>query len=579
VRARVLSAVAAVLFPLVAAVPAQAGTSSVAISASARVVDFGEAVTLTGSLSAGPDCAPAQTVELQWRPAASTDFATVATGATAGDGSFSFESSQPHTGRYRAVLPGLGACEGAVSNEATVRVRSAVEAALVSSTPQSLCVGVFASVEPARPGQTVELQRRSGGAWVLVQRLTLDDASEAVAAPCFSFDDLGVIRLRVRWVAQDPLNVTSASPVLAFELRETRWMHQIERAIGDRSVSVAVGEGGSFLYRYADRAPRVPASNVKLLLSMALYDTFGPDLRLRTIAAAPAVPPNGVIDDLWILGRGDPRVGRASLSSLAREIVAGGVTRIRGRVLGGTGYFQDDWGAPGWNDVARDYVNRPTALAFEGNDAPEPERSAAAFLTRKLEALGIPVRGRPDSGRPPGRLEEIASVRSRPLHRLLTRMLRPSDNFIAEMLGKRLGVETRGVPGTIAKGAASIEDWVDALGVDVTLFDDSGLSYANRVTAEGLVRLLWIAEDASWGTDLREALPTGGQGTLRDRLEGTRVRAKTGSLTDVSALTGWLRPAGAGAWVEFSILSAGMPKAVASDIEDEIVLILRDHLD
>jgi D-alanyl-D-alanine carboxypeptidase/D-alanyl-D-alanine-endopeptidase (penicillin-binding protein 4) len=169
-------------------------------------------------------------------------------------------------------------------------------------------------------------------------------------------------------------------------------------------------------------------------------------------------------------------------------------------------------------------------------------------------------------------------VRSAPLQQLLTKTLRPSDNFLAEMLGKRLGAELRGVPGSIAKGAASIQGWTNGHGTAFTLNDNSGLSYDNRVTAEGIVRLLWAAEDASWGTDLRRALPTGGQGTLVHRLHGVRVRAKTGTLDEVSALSGWVFARRTETWVEFSIVSFGMSKAVASDIEDRIVRILRRQL-
>jgi D-alanyl-D-alanine carboxypeptidase/D-alanyl-D-alanine-endopeptidase (penicillin-binding protein 4) len=81
-------------------------------------------------------------------------------------------------------------------------------------------------------------------------------------------------------------------------------------------------------------------------------------------------------------------------------------------------------------------------------------------------------------------------------------------------------------------------------------------------------------EDEDWGDVLRRALPTGGQGTLEDRLHGVQVRAKTGTLTDVSALSGWVFSERRDAWIEFSILSAGMSKALASQIEDRIVRIL-----
>jgi D-alanyl-D-alanine carboxypeptidase/D-alanyl-D-alanine-endopeptidase (penicillin-binding protein 4) len=516
-------------------------------------------------------------VTLQWHPADSTAFANVTTGTTAADGSFTFVQTQPHSGSYAATIQQDASCLASTTNQVLVRVREMVDAALVAGSPEGgSCVDVSMSVLPERPGQIVELQRRTRQGWELIERLTLDAAAQAMATPCFTSEDVGVVRLRVRWVAQDTLNETGTSPVLAFEAPKARWMLEIDHAIGTRRVSVAVGEDDTFLYDRAASTPRIPASNEKLLLSMTLYDTLGSDFRIRTSVASSGGS-SGAVRNLWILGQGDPGVTGATIGMLARRVADAGIERVRGRVFGSTGYFRRDWDAPGWNAVARDYVNRPTALVFERNARADPEREAAETLTRKLEALGVRVRGMPGSGKPPGGLETIASVTSPPLQRLLTKMLRPSDNFIAEMLGKRLGVETHGVPGTIAKGAAAIEAWTDDHGTGFTLYDNSGLSYANRVTAEGIVRLLWFAEDQPWGRDLRRALPTGGQGTLRHRLRGVDVRAKTGSLDDVSALSGWVK-VHSGDWVEFSVLSFGMSKSTASAIEDRIVVILQDQL-
>ena len=556
---------------------ALAETATATLSASASIVNFGEAVTVSGSIAADPGCTGGRNVTLQWQPADSTAFTNVATGTTAADGSFTFVQTQPHSGSYAATIQQDASCLASTTNQVLVRVREMVDAALVAGSPEGgSCVDVSMSVLPERPGQIVELQRRTRQGWELIERLTLDAASQAMATPCFTSEDVGVVRLRVRWVAQDTLNETGTSPVLAFEAPKARWMLEIDHAIGTRRVSVAVGEDDTFLYDRAASTPRIPASNEKLLLSMTLYNTLGSDFRIRTSVASSGGS-SGAVRNLWILGQGDPGVTGATIGMLARRVADAGIERVRGRVFGSTGYFRRDWDAPGWNAVARDYVNRPTALVFERNARADPEREAAETLTRKLEALGVRVRGMPGSGKPPGGLETIASVTSPPLQRLLTKMLRPSDNFIAEMLGKRLGVETHGVPGTIAKGAAAIQAWTDDHGTGFTLYDNSGLSYANRVTAEGIVRLLWFAEDQPWGRDLRRALPTGGQGTLRHRLRGVDVRAKTGSLDDVSALSGWVK-VHSGDWVEFSVLSFGMSKSTASAIEDRIVVILQDQL-
>jgi D-alanyl-D-alanine carboxypeptidase/D-alanyl-D-alanine-endopeptidase (penicillin-binding protein 4) len=575
-RLRKLGLIELALLSTLVVPSALAETATAALSASASIVTFGQAVTLSGSIAADPGCLGGRNVTLQWQPADSAGLSNVATGTTSADGSFTFEQTQPNTGNYSATIEGNASCLASTTNQVLVRVRAMVDAALVAdSTQAGSCVDVSTSVQPERPGQIVELQRRTGQGWRLLERLTLDAESKALASLCFTSEDVGVVRLRVRWVAQDTLNATGTSPVLAFEVSKARWMLEIDHAIGTRRVSVAVGEDDTFLYDRAGSTPRIPASNEKLLLSMTLYDTLGSDFRIQTSVASSGGS-SGAVRNLWILGRGDPGVTGATIGTLARRVADAGIERVRGRVFGSTGYFRRDWDAPGWNAEAHESVNRPTALVFERNKEADPEREAAEMLTRRLEALGVQVRGRPGIGSPPGGLETIASVTSPPLQRLLTKTLRPSDNFMAETLGKRLGVETRGVPGTIAKGAAAIEAWTDDHGTGFTLNDNSGLSYANRVTAEGIVRLLWFAEDQPWGPDLRRALPTGGQGTLRHRLVGVDVRAKTGTLDDVSALSGWVR-ARSGDWVEFSVLSFGMSKSTASAIEDRIVVILRDR--
>ncbi|MGH2635048.1 MAG: D-alanyl-D-alanine carboxypeptidase/D-alanyl-D-alanine-endopeptidase, partial [Actinomycetota bacterium] len=471
-----------------------------------------------------------------------------------------------------------GACLETTSDEVVVRVKVLVDASLASGSSEAgSCVDVFVSVSPAKPGQSVELQRRFAGAWSTTESVPLNGDGDGRAEPCLGWDDVGVARFRLRWVPQDSLNEQGTSPTLALQVTKAGWMTRIDEVVGGRAVSVSVSEEDASLYRRSDEKPRTPASNEKLLLAMAVLDTFGPDHRIRTRAAATAFA-DGVVDgDLWILGHGDPLVGRSSLGDLADALVAAGLTRVTGSAMGSTGFFRRDWDAPGWNEVARDYVNRPTALSFAGNSVPDPEREAARSLTKHLEKRGVAVGGGPGAGTPPKGLTEVAALESKPLTVLLAKMLRPSWNFAAEVLGKGLGAEVRGAPGTIAKGAGTIEAWAGQRGVDFSLFDNSGLSYDNRVTAAGIVELLAQAEDEDWGDELRQALPTGGQGTLEDRLHDVQVRAKTGSLTDVSALSGWVFAERPDAWIEFSILCAGMPKSTASNIEDQIVRILQNN--
>jgi D-alanyl-D-alanine carboxypeptidase/D-alanyl-D-alanine-endopeptidase (penicillin-binding protein 4) len=376
--------------------------------------------------------------------------------------------------------------------------------------------------------------------------------------------------------------VGSATPVVA---APPQWKQDIAAAIGTHDVSVAIGLDGGWLYRHGAWRQRAPASNQKLLLSMALLQRTSLTTRIRTELFAKGPRTAGLLrGNLWIVGHGDPSVGRPAIAALARAVDGAGIRTIRGRVMGATTGFLRDWWAPGWRDYfPRDYIALPTALTFEGNqDArgvhiSDPERRAARFLTTKLRALGVRVTMEAGAGAPPSGLRHIVTVRSDPFQFLLRNMNRRSKNFYAEVLGKWLGRLVLGGAGSIAKAARAIERFAHAHGVDNTAYDASGLSYGNRISPQDLVALLWFAETRPWGDELRLGLPTGDQGTLQGRLVGVKVRAKTGTLIDISALSGWVWMEKEGAWGEFSIMSRGMSKSDAVAIEDRIVRIVTNR--
>jgi D-alanyl-D-alanine carboxypeptidase len=364
-----------------------------------------------------------------------------------------------------------------------------------------------------------------------------------------------------------------------------RWIRDIEAAIDGRDMSVAIGLDGTWLYRHGAWKQRAPASNQKLLFSMALLQRASLATRLRTQVFAKGATTDGVLHgSLWIVGRGDPAVDKGTTSALARAIDAAGIRRVRGRVMGATTGFQRDWWAPGWKDYfPRDYIALPTALTFEGNEddrgvhVTDPERRAARSLTNKLRARGVRVTMEAGAGAPPAGLRHVVTLRSDPFQVLVRHMNRRSRNFHAEVLGKWLGRLVHGGAGSIAKGARAIEAFAGGRGVTVVANDSSGLSYGNRVRPQDLVALLRFAQQRPWGPAFRAGLATGDQGTLEDRLLGVKVRAKTGTLIAISALSGWVWLEREGTWAEFSIMSRGMSKSAAVAIEDRIVRIVANR--
>jgi serine-type D-Ala-D-Ala carboxypeptidase/endopeptidase (penicillin-binding protein 4) len=563
-----------------AAEPTVAGTAT--LTALPQRVTYGRWVRFTGGVDAPAPCEAGREVRLRavepggaWRrlKVRTTDDA----------GAFSFFIKPEHSARYDVWLPSVGSCERVVSSPA-IPVPVAARVTLTGPSDgiaAGSCGSLSATVEPAVPGTPVRFQRLAGSSWTTVATATLGSTSSASIQRCETWQDLGTEQWRAWWSANDAgstANADGVSPTLRLGIVEAWWMVKIDRLIGARRVGVAVGSIGHVLYEHDASAAHIPASNEKLLLSMALLSRLPRTATIVTRAEAAAVGDGGVIPgDLWLVGRGDPTIGRHRMGQLAAGLIDAGITRIRGSVRGSTDYFAHDWSAPGWRpEFQEEEIALPTALAYQGNTfdgrhVSDPERRAAAALTKMLRARGVKVAGKPGAGRVPSGLHGVAQVVSPSLQRILRAQNLDSVNFDAEMLGKLLGVLASGTPGTIDKGADAIHAWTSAMGVSTVNEDSSGLSYANRATALGIESLLRVAETSPWGAALRATLPEPGEGTLEHRLAGIPVVAKTGTLENVSALSGWVRLARTGQQAEFSILSGGFDTSRAKDIEDAIV--------
>jgi D-alanyl-D-alanine carboxypeptidase/D-alanyl-D-alanine-endopeptidase (penicillin-binding protein 4) len=375
-----------------------------------------------------------------------------------------------------------------------------------------------------------------------------------------------------------PVRIQPADPRPPIERHPVAapWTAAIDRIVGGQSVSVAVGIGRRLVYQHLGDRARLPASNQKLVLSMAALDTFGPSHRFVTVARPSHPLRLGVLaGDLWLIGSGDPELTPAGLSVLADSLHDRGLRTITGSVVGDVAAFDRRWWAPGWiRGLSRHYVARPTALSLHGNAGlSRPELSAATALTDALRSSGVTVAGSPRTGRAPAHLQPpLAQVRSAPLADILLRQNHGSINFDAEMLTEALGARVSGSQGSTRGGAAAMESWASHEGVRLRAFDGSGLSHRDRVSTVDLVTLLLDARREPWGHALITSMPSGGEGTLGARLAGVPVHAKTGTLfvTPVSALSGYVRTS-EGRLVAFSVLSRGLSKSAAVEIEDAVV--------
>ncbi|MBO3743660.1 D-alanyl-D-alanine carboxypeptidase/D-alanyl-D-alanine endopeptidase [Actinoplanes flavus] len=185
---------------------------------------------------------------------------------------------------------------------------------------------------------------------------------------------------------------------------------------------------------------------------------------------------------------------------------------------------------------------------------PDPAVTAAGVFRAALRRHGVTVAGRTVRGPSPGTARALATRVSAPLREILRPFLKFSHNGIAEILVKAMGrAATPARPGSWPTGLAAATAALGRLGVDtrlLTMGDGSGLSRRNWVTARQLTTLLTAARRRPWFPAFRAALPVAGAadplvgGTLSHRMRGTaaagHVRAKTGTLTGVNALSGYV---------------------------------------
>src|SRR5262249_23183290 len=168
-----------------------------------------------------------------------------------------------------------------------------------------------------------------------------------------------------------------------------------------------------------------------------------------------------------------------------------------------------------------------------------------------LERAGVVVAGSVRRANAEEKLDPKARTlftRKSPLLPALQRCGKESDNTIAEHLIKCCAAVKYGV-GTDEHGAELVAGLCRELGVDganVKVVDGSGLSHLDTVTPAFLGALLAKAYAAPWRDDFVRCLPISGvDGTLEKRMNEPamvyRVRAKTGFISQVSALSGYAR--------------------------------------
>ena len=418
-----------------------------------------------------------------------------------------------------------------------------------------------------------------------------------------------------------------------------------EAARGRVGIKITSLNSGKVIFENDAEKYFIPASNMKNFTVAAALEKLGPDFRFVTSVLAAAKPDaSGTIKgDLRIFGRGDISISTAfnngdyykGIDNLVDKIVAAGVKRIEGDLVGDESYFKGnpvpytwEWDDLQWydgaevsalpiNNNALDLTVKPGASAggqcvinlmpqtpllpvintcsttsagqprtlkvfkplgrnvleisgtmpladkgFTGYIAfTHPAEMFIELLKQRLLLKSITFTGksRIESSITTANstLVEITSLESPPLSLIAAKTMKPSQNMFSETilwtLGERFGRQSSPTADSSTLGINVVKDFLNQIGIprDAVLhYDGSGMSRHDQITPASNVTLYtYMAKQSKNAQVWRDSLTVGGvDGTLTRRFVGTlaagNMRGKTGTLDQVSALSGYLTTAG-----------------------------------
>ncbi|MEK7855481.1 MAG: D-alanyl-D-alanine carboxypeptidase/D-alanyl-D-alanine-endopeptidase, partial [Acidobacteriota bacterium] len=192
----------------------------------------------------------------------------------------------------------------------------------------------------------------------------------------------------------------------------------------------------------------------------------------------------------------------------------------------------------------------------------------------------------------PSESVELAKIESPPLSLIAAKTMKPSQNMYTETLLWTLGEETRKrilvapnapMPDSVSLGKAEVKSFLTGIGIPedgIVQYDGSGLSRHNLITPAAVVQLYtYMAKQSKYTQAWRDSLTIGGvDGTLANRFKGTlaekNMRGKTGTIDQVSALSGYITTAGGDQLVVSFVVNGVQLTRNRTSMIDDVVLML-----
>ncbi len=347
---------------------------------------------------------------------------------------------------------------------------------------------------------------------------------------------------------------TFAKPLEKLQADIDAILQDVLFTIASISIKVVAVETGEVIYAKNAHKLHHPASTTKLFTAATALAKLGSDYQFETTLYTDESTETQAIGNIYFKGSADPVLQSDDIVKLCDALVQTGIKLIHEDIVVDETYFDTVREGPGW--MWDDKPLRISALSIRNvePDAKTGSRAIACghLLKTILMQKGINIGGQVTTGKVPPDARSIAKHLSPPLADIIKLMNKPSDNWIAEMLFKAIGAEVKGEPGTWKKGRETVTEFLGEIMEEPSVHrfvDGSGLSRYNLLNAELLTKLLiYMYHNFELMPEYMASLPIAGvDGTLKNRMQGMYaekvLRAKTGTLSGVSALAGYTKTA------------------------------------
>ena len=183
------------------------------------------------------------------------------------------------------------------------------------------------------------------------------------------------------------------------------------------------------------------------------------------------------------------------------------------------------------------------------NLAPLPHNQYVLGVFKSLwQELGGTLAGGVREGRPSAGAKPFAQLESPAAAEVLRDMNKFSNNVMARQIFLTLSAETLKLPGRYDRSARAVKSWLEGRNLDLpdlVIENGSGLSRADRISPEGMGRMLVVAYHSAVMPEFIATMPlVAYDGTMRKRMRlesvAGQAHVKTGSLNDVRTVAGYV---------------------------------------